>query len=290
MEWYSGLDNYRKHTIVDNVFTTELLDVPLHNFGSIQECFAAHLNGANLPIEVLYSGGLDSECVIVACLQQNIPVKAVTMRLMFRGAPFNVSDLYYAERFCRKYNVEQVVHDLDIELFIRNGDHISYMEPYNITMFPAATVQWLIEQCETFPVVGGDYSWPQTNIGKKIYSPHRHDYNCHDLFMQDRGITGIGNMISHSLESNCFFIKEHLNVYDSEDGRFKIELMKNLGFGELEYRHRSHGWETATMLKYDWDSVTRDIKKRFNEVKSVIVWGETLANLVDGKPGSNEKY
>jgi hypothetical protein len=95
--WFSGIDNYRKHTLTfgenSNTFTLELLDVESRGVSTIHDAFEMHLSGANLPIEVLYSGGVDSECIIKVCLDRNIPVKAVTLRLLVTGVPINVRDL-----------------------------------------------------------------------------------------------------------------------------------------------------------------------------------------------------
>lgn len=286
--WYSGLDNYRKNTLNDESYNVEILDVPLRGFHTVDEAFAAHLEGANLPVEVLYSGGLDSEIVLLSCINNNIPVVAVTMRLMFRGAPFNISDIYYAEKFCREHGIKQVIYDLDVEKFFDNGDHMKYVEGYNIQLFVAITLYWLIEQCHSFPVMGGDYLWPLTNIGQFNYSPYRKDYNATDLFMRDNGIPGIGNMISHSLDSNVLFIKEHLKTYPSEN--FKLKMMRNLGFPNLELRHRSHGWELVKGLEYDWEKIGFDVFYRLPTYKNVIHWNKTLADLIGGEPGSNDKF
>lgn len=286
--WYSGLDNYRKNTLDDEKFSVEILDVAPRGYNTVNEAFAAHLEGANLPVEVLYSGGLDSEIVLLSCLQNNVPVVAVTMRLMFRGAPFNISDIYYAEKFCREHNIKQVVYDLDVEKFFGNGDHVKYMENYNIQLFVAITLYWLIEQCHSFPIMGGDYLWPLTNIDQLAYSPYRRDYNATDLFMRDKGIPGIGNMISHSIDSNILFIKEHLKTYPEEN--FKMKMISNLGFPNLEYRHRSHGWELAKILEYDWEKIGFDVFYRLPTYKNIVYWNKTLADLIGGEPGSNDKF
>lgn len=286
--WYSGLDNYRKNTLDDEKFIVEIQDVNPRGYKTVDEAFAAHLEGANLPVEVLYSGGLDSEIVLLSCLANKIPVVAVTMRLMFRGAPFNISDIYYAEKFCREHGIKQVVYDLDVEKFFGNGDHIKYAENYNIQLFVAITLYWLIEQCHTFPILGGDYLWPQTNIDKLAYSPYRRDYNATDLFMQDKGIPGIGNMISHSIDSNILFIKEHLNTWHDEN--FKMKMFNNLGFPNLELRHRSHGWELAKELMYDWEKIGFDVFYRLPTYKNIVSWNKCLADLIGGEPGSNDQF
>lgn len=286
--WHSGLDNYRKNTLDDEKFIVEIQDVNPRGFKSVNEAFAGHLEHANLPVEVLYSGGLDSEIVLLSCIMNRIPVVAVTMRLMFRGAPFNISDIYYAEKFCRKHDVKHIIYDLDVEQFFGNGDHIKYAENYNIQLFVAITLYWLIEQCHSFPVLGGDYLWPQTNIDKLAYSPWRRDYNVADLFMLDKGIPGIGNMLSHSVDSNCMFIKEHLKTCSEEN--FKITMMQNLGFPELEYRHRSHGWEFAKSLEFNWEKIGFDVFYRLPTYKNIIKWNKFFGSIIGTEAGNNDQF
>lgn len=303
IEWYSGINNYRKHTFEvgseGNIFTTELRDVEMQQFNTVQEAIAYNLSGANLPVEVLYSGGVDSEWVLLSCLMHKIPVVAVTLRIMVYGSPINVSDLYYAEKFCREHNVKHRIVDLDVNSFFGNGDHIPLMEPYRFTMFSAASMLWLITQCESYPVIGGDYTWPQYE--NKVYSPHRYDYNSFELFMKDRGITGIGNALSHSLESNSVLIKEHLNVHlaDPENTHgdwmtikiLKERMSKNLGY-KVEPRLRSYGWETV-ILYPEWFNVKRftdELVDKYGETESRITWGNTLAELLDADPGTNNCY
>lgn len=285
LEWYSGLNNYRKHTLEfgsENTFTIELLDVELHNFNSVQEAFAAHLNGANLPVEVLYSGGIDSEAVLIACKQLNIPATAITLRLMFRGAIFNVHDLYYAEKFCRENQIEHILIDLDVEKFYGNGDHLPYLEPCRISEPGQASIFWLFEQCQRFPVYGGDYTWPQPDA--KVYSPARHFINCNDYFMSTRGITGIGNMLSHSLDSNIFFIKEHLTNLP------KAKMFENLGFGKIEDRLCWTGWELHPKKDvFHWFPVYEDVVARFGLTKNVIKWNTNLADIINASPGMNSQ-
>jgi hypothetical protein len=299
IEWFSGIDNYRKHTLTfgqdSNTFTLELLDVESRNVNTIHDAFEMHLSGANLPIEVLYSGGVDSECIIKVCLDRNIPVTAVTLRLLVSGAPINVRDLYYAEKFCREHNVQHNIVDLNIDKFYTNGDHIPYMDSYKFLRFPTASLLWLLEQCSSFPVIGGDYTWPQNNMENRLYSPHRHDHMCFDQYMRDKGITGIGNMISHSIDSNLMFINEHLRTY-SDDPFYKHTLFNNLGL-PLETRFRSFGWETIFQETEDTYrlashlmGIHQNLSKRYGAMNSVIKWNKKFADTIGGEPGENDSY
>jgi hypothetical protein len=297
--WYSGIDNYRKHTLTfgqdSNTFTLELLDVESRNVNTIHDAFEMHLDGANLPVEVLYSGGADSECIIKVCLDRNIPVKAVTLRLLMSGGVINARDLYYAEKFCREHGVQHTIVDLNTDTFYNNGDHIPYMDSYRFLRLPTASILWLVEQCSSFPVIGGDYTWPQINIGRNAYSPHRHEHMCFDQYMRDKGITGIGNMISHSMDSNIMFINEHLKTY-SDDPFYKHTLFNNLGI-PLEKRFRSFGWETVLhelvgncRMPVDWMGIQQDLTKQHGMMSSVIKWDKKFADVIDSEAGENDSY
>jgi hypothetical protein len=292
LEWYSGSDNYRKHTLEfgeQNVFTTELLDVELKNVSTVQDALQLHLDGANLPIEVLYSGGLDSESVILHCIRGNIPVVALTLRLLINNLPINVADLYYAEKFCNTHNVTHKLIDFHIDKFFNNGDHMPYVGKYQFTRISSASILWLIDQCTSFPVVGGDYTWPQNNIGKSVYSPHRFDYNFFDLYMKDNNISGIGNMLSHSLDSNMFFIKEHLKQKESYD---KSLLFHDLGFVELENRHPVSGWELISNYRHyvDMTSLQEHVLSLYPKTTNVIIWNNQLGDLIGSGPGKNDDF
>ncbi len=285
-----------------NHFTMELLEKELINFEDINEVFAYHLEGASLPVEVLYSGGIDSECVLISCLKNNIPAVALTMRLMFRGAPVNTHDLYYSEKFCREHNISQRFVDLDVERFFANGDHKKYLEPYYLRLNNVASHLWLIEQCDKFPIIGGDYTWPQLELSERKYSPHRNEFQFYDVFMQDNGISGIGNMMSHSLESNVMFIKKHVELYEKDPYNIggdllkimhlKDKLMQELGLGKLVLRHKSYGWEMLKEYKEWFDVVpyNKEFLQKYNYTESTIIWNKLLGDLLGIGPGSNDNY
>ena len=165
--WYNGYNNYQKITFdineetKEHKFHLELLDVPTDDSADINDAFNIHLAEAKgRVIEVMYSGGLDSEIILVHCLRNKIPVRAMTMRLLVNGFAVNTHDLYYSEKFCRENNVEQVILDFHADKFFGNGDHIPYLSSYKIATPHVSTHFWLFEQCSSFPVIGGDYNWP----------------------------------------------------------------------------------------------------------------------------------
>lgn len=295
--FYSGRRNYKKHTLENNRFTTELVDVDLMGVTDIHEIFSIHLESRQSnTVEVLYSGGLDSECVLASCLKNRIPVRAMTMRLLVNGYPINTHDLYYSEKFCRSTGVEQKLVDLDVDRFFENGDYIQYLEPFAISRPHVATHFWLFEQCTGFPVLGGEYSWPWHH--KPLISPHRHCYSLYDQFLRSRGISGIGNMLGHSLDSNLVFIKKHLEIFNParHNGNnlqipyLKVDLFKSLGLGNFELRLKSYGWEGVPADVFDLAPYASYLMDKFKHKHNSIAWGEQVGAAIGAPPGSNDLF
>lgn len=302
--WNDGVDNYRKHTLMlsENKFQhryeLELLDTPLpETHRSLLEIVNDLISVRQTKtVEVLYSGGMDSELVLSACHALKVPLRAITMRLMTNGYPINTHDIYYSERYCRAKGIEQKFIDLDIELFYKNGEHLSYLRPYYISEPHVATHFWLFEQCTGFPVLGGEYSWPWSN--RKAISPHRHSYSQYDRFLADRGIHGIGNMLNSSLELNLLLIRTHLNlmdsnIHDTSDKYipiFKCDLREKLNLEPAELRMKHYGWEGLPKSIFDKTLYCLHLQKEFGVVQSKIIWNNAIGEVLGIGKGSNEKY
>jgi hypothetical protein len=301
--WISGHNDYKKQTLVinpetkTNSFTTELLDVEPTGLSNIFDIFAMHVEQRQTKfVDLLYSGGLDSECVLLAMLEKNIPCRPITMRIMINGFPVNLHDLYYSEKFCREHNLKQIFIDLDVMKFFENGNHLKYIEPYAICYPHVASHMWLIEQCSGFPVFAGDYSWPWTH--QPMLSPHRSGFSCYDLWMRDNNITGIGNMINHSIDSNIMFIKTHLEVFDEtlHDGNYsKIPLLKKsilerLGFSTIELRARSYGWESIPDELFNMKENVHGLIDKFGTTNHRIEWNEMIGKVIGAGLGSNDRF
>ena len=286
IEWNTGLRGYKKCTLELNnyghTFTTELLDVPFIPDRSITEIFNDHLSINNSKyVEVLYSGGLDSEIVLLHCIQHNIPVIAITMVIKLKGLTINTHDLYYAEKFCRENNITHKLIDLDADKFFNTGQYLDYLTPYYITEPHVATHLWLLEQCDYFPVIGGDWPWCHVNKENKILSPTRLEFSSYDRFMQDRNINGIGNMISHSIDSVYYFINLQINSYEGkEDVSFLKARMYNK-INKIEPRLRSYGWENRNTLDFNLATYKIELLKQLNVTKNYIKWGNTIKQLLN---------
>lgn len=300
IEWNAGKSNFKKHTLIldyhepgKHRFITELLDVDTEKYDNINEAFADVLSVRQTKfVEVLYSGGMDSESVLNSCTFNKIPVNAITAKFIYKGTTLNTHDLYYAEKFCRERNIKQKLITLDVGKFFENGDHWEYLKPYNIWQSHIATHFWLFEQCTGFPVMGGEYPWPW--IDKKVLSPPKNICMTYDLFLKDKGINGIGHMLGSSLESCIFLIEAHLKIAESNDvGKdenihfFKKKLFSYLGLGNLELRMKNFGWEFVNRDFFDIHKITDEVIKITGWAWPEIIWNKKIGDALGSAPGTN---
>jgi hypothetical protein len=295
MEWTIGLQNYKKCSLElgekYNYFTTELLDVDFERNRDITDIFYDHLATRQTKyVEVLYSGGMDSELVLLACLQKNIPVKAITLAIKIDGMIINTHDLYYAEKFCRENNVEQTILDLDAVNFFESGKYYDYLSPYYITEPHVATHFWLLTQCSHFPVLGGDWPWVQMHFENKVISPARLEFSSYEKFMTDNSIHGIGNMIGYSLESSVKIMQIHLSNYIPGENvsSFKSRMYRTM-YPKLIPRLRSYGWESK-LINFNLFEYKINLLNNLKLAIPKIKWGKTIAELLGTSLTENSKF
>jgi len=295
IEWTAGLNGYRKYTLDLSArqFTTELLDNNFEKDRHIFDIFYDHLSIRQTKyVEVLYSGGLDSELVLLACMNRNIPVKAITMVIRNKGIIINTHDLYYAEKFCRTHNIEQILIDLEANEFYNSGKYLDYLVPYYITAPHVATHFWLLEQCNHFPVFGGDWGWVQVYQEQKVLSPSRLEFSSYERYMQDKGIYGIGNMIANSLESNYAIMKLQIENYA---GKEDSSIMKHRIYTKIdptvEIRARSYGWEHVSRTNFDLNHYKVELLKTIKLItKPTIKWNSVVSTLLNTTLTENSEF
>lgn len=304
--WYDGFDNFKKHTITKKssfkkqTYNLEIIDQEVDDQKNIKDIFFDHVKNRQTPkVEMLYSGGVDSEFVLHCLIALKIPTDVITMRLLFKDCPLNTHDLYYSEKYCRENNLNQKFIDIDIQKFYEN-EYLDYLRPYNITFFHIATHFYLLSKCDYFPIIGGGHTWPW-NENKNVISPVRYENNMHDRYMKDNSITGIGNMMLHSYQSNYKILKEHVQMCQTTDKHYggdsvriidtKKDLYERLCPDlKLTPRIQTYGWENILPIHFDKSKRNLILLSQFGHTDSTITWGEKIAGVLGGYPGTNDKY
>jgi hypothetical protein len=148
---------------------------------------------------------------------------------------------------------------------------------------------WLIEQCHNYPIIGGDWPWIQAE--KKVLSPFKLAYSSYDRFMLSKGISGIGNMLSHSFESSYYFIEKHLEAHKKGNDSFHtVPFLKHKMYNTKEPRIKSYGWEQCPMSLFNINIYKIELLKQLGLPKSSITWGEQISTLIGSSVNSNNLF
>ena len=109
--------------------------------------------------------------------------------------------------------------------------------------------------------------------------------------MQDKGINGIGNMISYSLDSSVKLIEIHLNNYIPGDSisNFKSRMYQTM-YPELETRLKSHGWEHHKTKSFNLINYKIELIKQLKLTTPYIKWNNTIKTLLNTKANENDKF
>jgi hypothetical protein len=287
MNWYSGNNNCKTHYIINDNFYTIINNQSYQDKLSIDDIFIKHLNG-NKTVDLLYSGGTDSELVLNVLRRNKINVKPCIIKLSVNDAVINTHDLYYAEKFSRENGIKLYYFNLDLKTFLIDNIHLELIGNYLINQPHVASHFWLIKQLQ-FPIMGGDWPWVHTHKVQKVLSPIKIDYSYYDQFMLDNNITGIGNMLSHSIESLMYFVSLQLKTNHLNDYIVKHTMYKTI-VPEIENRLRSYGWEhidpkVIQLHKYKIDLLVKNKQKKMN-----IKWGEQICELLQTPLMENNTY
>lgn len=104
----------------------------------------------DLPIHILYSGGIDSEVAVLAFLETN---ESFSVDIMKFEHGLNDHDIRYAVEFCEQHDVPYKIHGLDILTFFE-GKMYDYAALTHCVSPQLCATMWLVDQIEGFPIIG----------------------------------------------------------------------------------------------------------------------------------------
>lgn len=104
----------------------------------------------DLPMVVLFSGGMDSEIVVRSFVEAKIPIRCAISRF---ADGLNKHDIEYAMTACEQLGVPYDVHKLDL-LGFWDGPVDEYCDRTRSFSPQLAATMWLVDQVDGFPVMG----------------------------------------------------------------------------------------------------------------------------------------
>lgn len=246
----------------------------------IVEEYAQILSSIPGPLNIMYSGGIDSEIVAEVCQRYSIPHKLHFMALVHKNKIFNDVDYRNAIEFSN--NVE--IHYLDFYNFFGDGDYIEYAIKYKTQSPQLACHLKVASDIGNHVVFGGD----------TMYFYYNHDYQaiefkttsfghfCYHFLVKEIG--GIGNMAnaSYSLLIKWLHIQADLakkgiinHVWENPNinlqkfnYNWKCSMYREAGFTAKPKQNKMTGFETIKTFYSD----------KYNEIGTIRKFDELYRN------------
>ena len=106
---------------------------------------------AKEPINVLFSGGIDSETALRSFHEAGVPVRASILK--FKNN-LNVHDYSWAVQTCEELQIPYRLFELDLHSFWNSPEALRYADETQCTSPQLIATMWLIDQCVGYCVLG----------------------------------------------------------------------------------------------------------------------------------------
>jgi hypothetical protein len=262
---------------------------------SIVEEYAQLLSALDCEINIMYSGGLDSEIVAEACRRYSIPHRLHFIMLTNRNRVFN--DVDYKNAIAFDNNVE--LHNLDFDQYFESGDFIDFALQYKTTSPQLSCHLKVASDIGSNLVFGGDamrfnYKVDAEQVTFNSVSP---GHFCYDNLVRDTG--GIGNMAiaSYSLAVKWLRIQADLAGrgivakdwpdytvnFQKYNYSWKCSMYQAAGFDAVPKENKMTGFETIKAFysdKYNEIGTVRKFDELYRTPLKTIVHLPSVEDIV----------
>lgn len=224
-------------------------------------------NTNNLPIIIMMSGGIDSECIAKSFLLAEIPFKVVIGRWWLRLAndtiTFNQYDWEYAAKFCRDNKIEQYFCDIDL---FSDARLISEYALDNKCFSPQyACHMYIMKWCKDngyFFIAGNGEMKIVLHNNEYCLEEEQREYTL-ELFKQKNNIPGIFQFYRQDSNLIASFLQLPTVKRLMSEGVVNLLDYKHQCYSDaffFEPRKKQTGFENISF----WDSILRKSLKKTN--------------------------
>jgi len=154
------------------------------------------------PLQLCYSGGLDSEFVLATLLDLGIPVEVIIM-----STQYNYHETKYAFRFCEAKNIKPTVVDLDYDWFVKSGQLLEIANSMKCAAWQIPANMWLAKQLDGTVLTGNDPPHMKLNQKNNLwYLDEEEIIHSQFNFWKEHNILGTPFLLSYTPESMLSFL------------------------------------------------------------------------------------
>lgn len=149
---YNNSDYYCRRNSKDDIWIVDHGKCSHKPSSFKDECIIAAkkiYDSTDLPINIMFSGGIDGEVAIRSFLQARIPFQVFIMRF---NDDLNLHDMSFAIIFCERNNIKYTLVDLNLITFLENEGYkyAEQTQSWHPTMLP---IMWLTDQVDGLPII-----------------------------------------------------------------------------------------------------------------------------------------
>ena len=245
-------NNYLRSHGHGPTFTVEI-DPPTRPVKSYYEetCIAAEMIWAQKrgPLQLCYSGGLDSEFVLSVFLELGMEIEPVIMRTQY-----NHHETKYAFKYCEAKNLTPTIVDLDYDSFVESGELLEIATNMESSMWVLAANMWLCSQLDGTVITGNDPPHMQKKSDGLWYLDEEEYIHSQFNYFKKYGVEGTPFFLSYTPELMLSFLLDPTMIQLANNeipGKLgtnstKVHVFNNNGgVFELEQRQKMHGYENV---------------------------------------------
>ena len=219
------------------------------------------------PIQLCYSGGLDSEYVLSVFTELGMNIQPVIMRTQY-----NHPETQYAFKYCEAKNIKPVIIDLDYDNFIQSGKFLEIATETQCSAYQYIANMWLTSQLDGTVITGDSDPHLFLDDDKWFVDEIEPTYRQLDYF-KNHNIPGTPFFLSYTAEQYLSFLTDPTmqklanNEIPGKTGSYssKVHVYNNQSKFILEQRTKLTGYELV------------EVSPIFNhpDIKLVNSWKET---------------
>jgi hypothetical protein len=154
------------------------------------------------PLQLCYSGGLDSEFVLAVLNQLGMKVEVVIMR-----TAYNHPETQYAFKYCDANNITPTIIDLDYDKFVSSEEYLEIANSMKCAAWQIPANMWLVKQLDGTVLTGNDPPHMKLNIkDNKWYLDEEEIIHSQFNFWKQNGIKGTPFFLSYTPELMLSFL------------------------------------------------------------------------------------
>lgn len=227
------------------------------------------------PLQLCYSGGLDSEYVLAVLTKLGMKVDVIIMR-----TAYNYPETAYAFRYCEANNIIPTIIDLDYDKFVDSYEYLEIAESMKCAAWQLPSNMWLAKQLDGTVITGNDPPHMKLNQKNNLwYLDEEEIIHSQFNFWKQNKIKGTPFFLSYTPELMLSFLLD-----PTMERLANNEIPGKLGTNstKVEVFNRDSGLQLENRLKKSgYELVEKSFIFQHPNIQTVISWEEKWKGTSD---------